>query len=402
MNNEPVAHDRQISKEKQKIMDCVDKIDAKLREIALKIHANPELGYQEYKAVQWLTEPLIEAGFHVETGVADLETAFIATWKGASDGPTIGLLAEYDALPGLGHACGHNLIGTASVGAALALKDAYPDLPGTIKVIGCPAEEGLGGKVLMCERGVFDDIDAAMMCHPKNKTMVLRGGLARVAATFKFYGKEAHASSDPEHGVSALDAMINSFVAINSLREYFTDDVRVHGIITKGGDAPNIVPGYCEAKFLIRCATRKELEKVKEKVYRAVEHSALAVGARAEIEEALVYAERNNNVTMANLFKDNLEAMGIEVSDPPKSGGLGSSDIGNVGQITATIHPYIKIGEAKNHTKEFAEESRSEGGLRGMNQAAKALAMTAYDLLTNPEVFRQVREEFETWKAKNQ
>lgn len=389
----------QVSEEKRKIMDCVDRRDQELREIALKIHANPELGYQEYKAVKWLTEPLEKAGFCIEKGVAGLDTAFIATWKGSSEGPTIALLAEYDALPGLGHACGHNIIGTASVGAALALKDACPHLTGTVKVIGCPAEEGLGGKVIMCERGVFDDVDAAMMCHPKNSTMVLRGGLARVAATFKFYGKEAHAASHPEMGISALDALINSFIAINSLREYFTDDVRIHGIITKGGEAPNIVPGYCEAQFLIRCATRKELEQVKQKVYAAVEHSALAVGARAEIEEALVYAERNNNVTMANMFKKNLEALGIEVNEPPKSGGMGSSDIGNVGQITPTIHPYIKIGEAMNHTKEFNEETKSEGGMRGLNQAAKALAMTTYDLLTDREAFRQVREEFETWKA---
>ncbi|WP_126426188.1 M20 family metallopeptidase [Brevibacillus marinus] len=386
---------------KQKIQRVVDQLDRLLREIALNIHAHPELGYQEHKAVQWLTAPLREAGFSVETGIAGLETAFMATWEGAPGGPTIGLLAEYDALPGLGHACGHNLIGTAAVGAALALKEAYPDLPGKVKVIGCPAEEGGGGKIYMCEQGVFDDLDAAMMCHPKNSTMVLRGGLARVSATFKFYGKESHASSAPEKGISALDALVNSFVAINSLRQFFTDNVRIHGIVTKGGDAPNIVPAYCEAKFLIRCATRKELEGVKQKVYAAARNAAAAVGARCEIEEGLIYAERNNNVALAQLFRNNLELMGIEVQDPPKQGGLGSSDIGNVGQVTATIHPYIKIGEAANHTPEFAEEARSEGGMVGLNQAAKALAMTTYDLCTNAEALQAVRQEFANWKKQN-
>jgi amidohydrolase len=392
---------KQITADKIKLLDSVDKLDPDLRNIALNIHEYPELGYQEYKAVEWLTAPLEEAGFVVERGVADLETAFIATWEGAKGGPTIGLLAEFDALAGLGHACGHNLIGTASVGAALALKNSFPDLPGKIKVIGCPAEEGLGGKVLMCDRGVFDDVGVAMMCHPKSSSMVLRGGLARVATTFKFYGKESHAASAPEKGISALDALINSFVAINNLRQFFTDDVRIHGIITKGGDAPNIVPGYCEAKFLIRCSTRKELEGVRDTVYRAVQGASEAVGAKCEIVEALVYAERNNNVTLANMFKDNLEAMGIEVVDPPKHGGIGSSDIGNVGQITATIHPYIKIGNAINHTHEFREEARSEGGMVGLNKGAKALAMTAYDLCVDTTAFGQVRAEFESWKENN-
>lgn len=389
---------KELTGDKQHILATVDHMDQKLRDIALKIHAHPELGYEEYKAAAWLTEALEEGGFSVERGVADLETAFIGTWEGAPGGPTIGIIAEYDALPGLGHACGHNLIGTSSVGAALALKETFPNLKGTIKVIGTPAEEGLGGKVIMCDRGVFDDIDVAMMCHPKNDTMVIRGGLARVSTTFKFYGKESHAASAPEEGISALDAVMNSFIAINSLREYFTDDVRVHGVITNGGDAANIVPGYCEAKFLIRCNTRKQLTSVKEKVYAAVRGSSEAVGVKCDIEEALIYAERNTNITMANMFKDNLEAMGIEVNAPPKHGGIGSSDIGNVSQIVPTIHPYIKIGEATNHTHAFTQETKSEGAMVGLNQAAKALAMTAYDLCTDEDALKRVQKEFDDWK----
>lgn len=388
-----------ISTEKQKIKDAVDNRDEELREIALKIHAHPELNFEEHKAAGWLTEYLENNGFSVERGVANLETAFVGTWEGTPGGPAIGILAEYDALPGLGHACGHNIIGTSAVGAAVALKDAFPNFPGTIKVIGTPGEEGGGGKIYMCDHGIFDVLDAAMMTHPRNATMVLRGGIACVGVTFKFYGKESHAASAPEEGISALDAMIGSFTAINSLREYFTDDVRVHGIVTNGGDAPNIVPGYCEAEFIIRAATRDTLVGVKERVFNAVRGASTAVGATCDIEEGLVYAERNNNVALAHIYQDNLESMGIEVVDPPKQGGVGSSDIGNVGQIVPTIHPYIKIGDNINHTHEFTEDTKSEGGMIGLNQGAKAMAMTTYDLCTNPDALQRVKEEFENWKA---
>ncbi|MDP5272903.1 M20 family metallopeptidase [Chengkuizengella axinellae] len=395
-NSQEVAKSKE---EKQEIQNIVDKLDSQLRDISLTIHANPELGFNEHKAVQWLTAPLEKEGFIVERGLENLETAFVATYESNPEGPTIGIIAEYDALPKLGHACGHNIIGTSAVGAALALKHACPNLPGTIKVIGTPAEEGGGGKIYMCDQGVFDDVDAVMMCHPKNNTLALRGALARLAVTFKYYGKASHAAAAPEKGISALDAVINSFNVINSLRQFFTDDVRIHGVITKGGEVPNIVPDYCEAQFYIRAATLKTLEDVKKKVYQGVKNATSAVGATIEIEEGLTLAERNNNVNLANFFKNNLELMDIEVSAPPKMGGLGSSDIGNVSQLVPTIQPYIKIGEAVAHTIEFEKESKSEGGMIGLNQAAKAMAMTAYDLFVDATKMEQVREEFAIWKA---
>lgn len=387
-----------IKNYKTEIMSSVDNIKDTLKEIALNIHSNPELAFNEHKAVKWLTEPLENKGFQVDYAICGLDTSFLATWEGSKGGPTIAFLAEYDALPEIGHACGHNIIGTAAVGAAIALKEACPELKAEIKVIGTPAEEGGGGKIMMCEQGIFNDVDIAMMCHPKNKTMVLRGGLACVTSTFKFYGKESHASSAPEQGVSALDAVINSFVAINGIREYVSDDVRIHGIITKGGSAPNVVPNYCEANFIIRAATTKKLEAVKKKVYKAVKGSSEAAGADCEIEEGLIYAERNNNKKLAELFQKNLTSMNIEVSEPPKQGGLGSSDIGNVSQITATIHPYIKIGEANNHTIDFANEAKSEEGINALYSASKAMAMTAFDLCTDENAFKLAREEFENWK----
>jgi len=386
---------------KAALQQAVDARDELLRGLASLIHANPELSFHEHKAQQWLTAPLEEAGFQVEKGIAGLETSFRATWEGSAGGPTIALLAEYDALPAIGHACGHNLIGTAAVGAALALKDACPDLPGKIIVLGTPAEEEGGGKIIMCNEGVFDDIDAVMMVHPQSKTMVLRGALACVDATFTFHGRQAHASSSPEKGISALDAMINAFVAINSIRQFVKEDVRIHGIITKGGDAPNVVPELCEAVFILRAATVKELETVREKVYKAVRHAAEGVGATVDIAEGLIYAERNNNKALAALFQNNLEQMGIEVCDPPKKGGIGSSDIGNVGQVTATIHPYIRLGDATTHTPEFSELAGSEAGMIEMNQAAKAMAMTTYDLCIDKEALRSVREEFEQWKQQS-
>ncbi|GGE31711.1 amidohydrolase [Pullulanibacillus camelliae] len=391
--------DEEVTDYKEKIQKTIDALDGELRELALNIHAHPEISFEEFQAMEWLTDTLAKEGFEIEKGIAGLETAFIASWTHQKEGPTIAFLAEYDALPRLGHGCGHNLIGTASVGAAIALKKAFPELPGKLFVIGTPAEEEGGGKIIMANHGVFDAIDAVMMCHPRNQTVVLRGGLACVDAVVKFYGKESHASSAPEKGISALDAVINSFNAIHSLRAYLPREAKVNGIITKGGDATNIVPGFCEAKFLMRAVDTIELNRVRDKVYRAIKGASESVGATCEVEEGLIYAERNNNEELAELFRQNLVSMGIEVE--PAEGGIGSSDIGNVGQVTATIHPYIKIGEADNHTPAFVEEAKSETGLKGMNQAAKALAMTAFDLCTDQAAYRRVRSEYEQWKARH-
>ncbi|MET3939372.1 amidohydrolase [Paenibacillus sp. PvP094] len=383
---------------KQSIKDIVDQLDPQLRELSLRIHANPELSFGEVQAQQWLTEPLEAAGFQVEKGISGLPTSFRAVWEGQADGPTIALLAEYDALPRIGHACGHNLIGTSAVGAAMALKKAFPELPGRIIVLGTPAEEEGGGKIIMANDGVFDGIDAVMMCHPQQKTMVLRGALACVDATFTFHGKQAHAASSPEKGISALDALVNAYAGINSLRPYLKDDVRVNGIITKGGDAPNVVPELAEAVYIIRAKTVEELKTVMDKVYRVVRHAAEGVGATVDISEGLIYAERNNNKALASLFQQNLEDMGIEVHDPPQTGGVGSSDIGNVSQVTAAIHPYIRLGDATTHTPEFARLAGAEEGMIELNLAAKALALTAYDLYADRAALQQVRNEFEEWK----
>lgn len=386
--------------QKAQIIAAVDLLAAPATELALNIHANPELSFEEVNSAAALIAPLRAAGFEIEEELGGLPTAFRATYDSGKPGPVIALLAEYDALVNLGHACGHNLIGTASVTAALALKQVSQFLTGRLEVIGTPAEEEGGGKIILSDKGIFDDADAVMMFHPRDKTMVVRGGLACVDAVFKFYGKAAHAASAPQNGISALDAVIHTFNGINALRQLFTDDVRVHGIITDGGSATNIVPAYSEAKFLMRADTVKGLAAVKQKVFDAARGAALMTGARLEIEEGLTYAERNNNLTLAGFFQQNLEAIGVEVVPPPLKGGIGSSDIGNVSQITAAIHPYIRIGDVLPHTPEFAVAAGSEAGLQGMLQAAKALAMTALDLCQDDTKLRAVREEFSNWQSK--
>jgi amidohydrolase len=386
--------------QKAQIIAAVDLLAAQATELALNIHANPELSFEEVNSAAALIAPLRAAGFEIEEELGGLPTAFRATYDSGKPGPVIALLAEYDALVNLGHACGHNLIGTASVTAALALKQVSQFLTGRLEVIGTPAEEEGGGKIILSDKGIFDDADAVMMFHPRDKTMVVRGGLACVDAVFKFHGKAAHAASAPQNGISALDAVIHTFNGINALRQLFTDDVRVHGIITDGGSATNIVPAYSEAKFLMRADTVKGLAAVKQKVFDAARGAALMTGARLEIEEGLTYAERNNNLTLAGFFQQNLEAIGVEVVPPPLKGGIGSSDIGNVSQITAAIHPYIRIGDVLPHTPEFAVATGSEAGLQGMLQAAKALAMTALDLCQDDTKLRAVREEFSNWQSK--
>jgi amidohydrolase len=385
--------------QKNKIIYTVEQLAPRMKALALDIHANPELSFEEVRSAAALIAPLREAGFVIEEQLGEMPTAFRATFDSGKPGPTIALLAEYDALVSLGHACGHNLIGTASITAALALKNAFPDLHGRIEVIGTPAEEEGGGKIILAGKGIFDHHDAVMMFHPRDKTMVVRGGLACVDAVFKFYGKAAHAASAPQNGISALDAVIHTFVAINSLRQFFTDDVRVHGIITHGGSATNIVPAYAEAKFLLRANTVKGLGVVRDKVFAAAQGAADMSGARLEIEEGLTYAERNNNLALAELFKHNLDILGVDVVPPPRSGGIGSSDIGNVSQITAAIHPYLRIGDVMPHTPEFAAAAGSEAGLEAMINAAKALAMTALDLILSPEMLAEVRQEFSNWQA---
>ena len=389
--------DEQVGELKRRAQEYVDDMRERLIDISLAIHANPELAFQERASMALLADTAAAHGFSVQKGVAGLETAFVATSPGEPLSPTVAFIAEYDALPGLGHACGHNIIGTAALAAALAVQSIREQLPGTVQLIGTPAEENGGGKVIMVERGVFDGVDAAMMIHPGTKAMTTRGSLASNKLRFEFFGKAAHAASAPDLGINALDACIQTFNNINALRQHLTPDVRIHGIITHGGEAPNIVPKYAAAEFSVRAATSDASFEIVQKVVRCAEAGAMAAGATVQVQHLTHYANRVANPTLARLFAANITQLGETVEEPAPGERMGSSDMGNVSQVLPAIHPYVVIADPgmSGHTPEFAAAAASERGHTALLRAAKAMAMTAVDLLAQPEWMAQARAEFD-------
>jgi len=382
-----------VEKLKAMVVKEVDAQHQELVELSLRIHQNPELGFQEVKASAWLTEYLEKNGFKVERGICQLATAFKGSY--GSGKPTIALLAEYDALPKLGHACGHNIIATAAVGAAVALRGAIDQAGGSAIVMGTPAEELHGGKVTMAERGAFDDLDAAMIVHPSVVDMESIQALACIGLELEFWGKAAHAAAFPQEGVNALEAMILAFNGVNSLRQHIRERARIHGIITQGGEAPNIVPSYTAGSFLVRAEDEAYLDELKEKVLNCFKAASLATGARLEYKWAAYYAPLKTNYALAEVFSKNMEALGRNLW-PTIDRGLGSSDVGNVSVLVPTIHPMVAIAPlgVTLHSPEFAEAAASESGSRGLIDGAKALAMTAVDLVAQPETLARIREEF--------
>jgi len=391
-----------IEKLEQRVRAEIDARRDELIRIADTIHANPEIGFQEFESAALLSGKLEENGFVVERGVAGMETAFVATLAGRDGGPTVAFLAEYDALPGLGHACGHNLIGTAAVGAGLAMKAVLPELAGTIQVVGTPAEEGGGGKAIMVDAGVFEAVDAAMMIHPSTRNLLGRLALTAYSISIEFFGKPAHAAAKPDEGINALDALILTYNGINALRQHLRDDARIHGTITHGGEAPNIVPKYAAAQFIVRAGDTPYASEVLEKVRACAEGAALATGARLEFKQVGPrYDARMPNPKLVALFKGNMESLGLEVELATGSERMGSSDIGNVSQVIPAIHPYVAIAaeEVGGHTDEFREAAASPAGHKGLIDGAKALAMTAVDLLAEPANMAEAKKAFEAQKS---
>jgi len=365
-----------------------------LIELSLGIHQNPELGFQEVKASRRLTSYLQRNGFKVEKGICQLATAFSGEY--GSGKPRIALLAEYDALPELGHACGHNIIAASAVGAGVALKSAIDQLGGSVVVIGTPAEELHGGKGIMVQRGAFDDIDAAMMVHPSVVDVASSLALACISLEAEFIGKATHAAARPEEGINALEAMIQAFNGINSLRQHIREGARIHGIITKGGEAANVVPAYAAGNFLVRTEDEAYLDELKEKVLNCFKAASLASGARLEYKwSEAYYAPLRVNMALAEVFSKNLEALGRKVA-PPMNRAFGSTDMGNVSAVVPSIHPTVAIApiEALPHSPEFCSAAASETGHRGLIDGAKALAMTVVDLIAQPEAMARIKEEF--------
>jgi amidohydrolase len=385
-----------MSATKDAIGQAVDRLAGELESLSRAIHDNPELGYQETKACARLGRFLDQHGFAVDTGVGELPTAFRATLQ-TGDGPTIAVLCEYDALPGIGHACGHNVIAAAGAGAGAALAAVRAQLPaGRILVIGTPAEEGGGGKVKLIEAGIFLDVDCAMMIHGFDRTLLHQDLLGIVRVTFEFHGKAAHASADPWAGANALDACVQTYTAISMLRQQMHPSCRVHGIITHGGAAPNVIPEYAAAIFLVRAPRLGTMWALYERVVACAEAAARAAGVRLDVtKQDIVYEPLVRNQTLLDLFAANMARVGL-VEGEAIPDRLGSSDIGNVSQVIPAIQPMIGIAPAGMaiHSREFAEAAVKPPATAAMLAAAKTMAMTVFDLLADPGKVRTAKAEF--------
>jgi amidohydrolase len=387
---------------RERILAAIDELQQDFYEISEFIGNNPELGHEEVKACKILSEKLAQHGFSVSVGTCDLPTAFTAVFDSGKPGPSIGFMAEYDALPGLGHACGHNLIGTMAVAAGIGLSAAVVESGGKVYVYGTPAEETRGGKVTMAEAGVFNHLDVAMMVHPLDHYQKSGASLAMDAIQFEFFGRAAHAAASPYEGINALDAVIQTFNSINALRQHVKSDVRIHGIIPEGGKAANIVPDYAVAQFYVRASSRSYVNEVAEKVKACAQAAGLATGARLEISNyEFSYDDMITNEHLSDVFTENLVSLGVNPSEIiVHNSDSGSLDMGNVSYVVPSIHPYVQITTepAACHTPEFQQAAMSQMGKEGMVLGAKTMALTGLDILTKPELLEKIKAEFNSKK----
>lgn len=379
---------------KERALEELTTVEGLIKEISRGIYQQPELGNQEFKAVQLLVTGLEQHGFNITRELAGLPTAFKAEYPGKPGGPRIAFLAEYDALPELGHACGHNLIGAASFGAGLVVSRFLKEIPGSILVIGTPAEETNGAKVALIEAGVFEDIDITLMFHPGNCNAVEINSLAMEALEFVFQGQAAHAVACPQKEINALEALVLFFVGINALRRQLGTEAYIHGIISDGGITPNIIPERAAARFYIRARQQVQLEHIVAKVQACAQGVASLTGATVKwFNYEASYKEMVPNPTLATLFRDNLIALGV-----PNLTGLrgtqGSLDMGNVSQLVPSLHPYLMLRPGLvPHSREFTEAAGGTAGEKVLLLAVKALAWTALDLLFDPALVAKAWKE---------
>ena len=380
---------------KERILKRADELKSELLRLSHDIHANPETSFEEFRAAAWQKELLEKHGFTVEAPFCGMETAFRAVKKSGKPGPVVAFLSEYDALNGLGHACGHNIIAASSVGAGLALASVLDETGGEVQVIGTPAEEGGGGKVFMVERGAFDGVDFALMMHPSTKNIIGRGGLAAQGVRVEYRGRSAH-SATPDKGINALTSLIALFNGIDTLRQVWPNSAKINGIITKGGSASNIIPELAEALFTVRASTKKELVAMFADLQRVADAAARLTGAEVVVDGEPVYAERYSNSVMGEAFKRNMETLGEPMEYPDPKERVGSSDVGNVSLEIPTIHEYLAIADPSvaGHTPEFREASLSPRGDDVVLLAAKGLALTGWDLLTDERLRKAAKAEY--------
>ena len=387
-----------VTELKGRISNAVDQMRDELVRVSLDIHKNPELAFNEKKAAAWLSEFLERQGFRVSRNVAGMETDFAAEFESGKGGPTIAILGEYDALPEVGHACGHNIIGTSAVGAGAALKKALEGtgIPAKVLILGTPAEEGGGGKVFMVDRGIFRDVDAALMVHPTSgKTRIGGRSTATHSFVFDYHGKPAHAAGSPTEGVNALDAVNIFFHAVACLRQHVPDDVRMHGIVTKGGDAVNIIPEHTQVRYLLRSYSMKTIRRYEERVKECARAGAVATGCTLDIQEKDGYKARIPNNVISKLFVANMRAYGEEVLDEITD-GFGSTDFGDVSLAVPSCNAYVAIAPegVAGHSREFCQASASDRGMNALILSAKSLAATALDLMMDAVVLAKAKEEY--------
>jgi len=378
------------------IKEKINKIEEELIDLNEFILNNPELGNQEFKASKAHTDLLLSHGFETERPFLNMETAFKAEYDSGKLGPTIAYLAEYDALPGIGHGCGHNILGTVSTGAGIVLKEIIDDIGGKVIVFGTPAEESYAGKVEMTNKGAFDDVDVAMLVHPSSNHFKSGKSLALKAIKFTYRGKTAHASASPEEGINALDAAINTFNNINAMREHLKKDARIHGIISNGGEAANVVPDLAAANFYIRAETKSYLNQLEEKLMNAAKGASIAAGT--EFESSYYETPCLNLITnqkLSEVYINNIREMGVrEIYDNDKA--TGSTDAGDVSQVCPTIHPYFAISENEltGHSREFRDATKTEYAYQEMKKAIGALVLTAVDVIEKTDLLIEIKEEF--------
>jgi len=384
----------ELERLKIKIQEEVEAHRREIIDLSMKIHRNPEVGWEEVQASGWLASYLEKHGFKVERGICSLPTAFRASYGQGK--PVIAFVAEYDALPN-GHACGHNLIGSASARAGVAARLAADEFGGTILVMGSPAEELLGGKVIQVNEGAFDGADVAMMVHPA--APINWSGFKSMACTtldVEFFGKAAHGSRSWE-GINALEALLLAFNSINSLRPYAKDKSRIFGIITDGGKAANVVPEHSAGKFMLRTPEDTQLDELCEKALDCFKGAALVTGARLEYKWGLRANAMRSNSALVRVWSKNMEAVGRKVEEKDEiKYPSGSTDMGNVSLVVPSIHPFIAIASEpmSSHSTEFAVAAASDGAKQALIDGAKALAMTAVDVMAQPETLSEIKEEF--------
>ena len=388
-----------MAKIRELIERVIEEKIERYKEIALQIHDKPEVSNYEFFASETLSEQLKREGFDVRLGVAGHRTGFDARYRSDKFGPTIVFYAEYDALPGIGHACGHNIFGATSSLAAVGLKEIIDKVGGEVRVYGTPGEEGGengSAKGSFVREGFFDDVDIALGVHPGYKHGLTKTSLANDPVDVEFFGRSSHAAASPEKGINALDGIIQVYNAVNALREHLTDDVRIHGVITNGGEAANVVPDYASARFYLRAKSRPILTDLYTKFENIVKGAALQIGGDYKFG---LFQNSVDNVVVTPLFdqvyEKQLNKYGEYISEDSSNKGGGSTDVGNISQVIPTIHPNIKISEnyIAGHSREFREACKSELGLNSIELGAKVLANTALDIIEDPELLENIKKQ---------